>query len=88
MTREEKMNKRREQGKTYQYQPNPYPKGSKEYERERRARAEKVKNSGNKSHYAKMRSLDAKLDNYLREQEKRRKVERESKKSMDDEAAE
>ena len=43
MTREEKMNKRREAGKTYTYKPNPFKKGTWEYHMEARKRAEKNK---------------------------------------------
>lgn len=39
MTREERMNRRREAGKGYTYKPNPYPKNSREYIEERNIRA-------------------------------------------------
>lgn len=61
MTREEKMNKRREAGKGYTYQPNPYEKGTREYRREKNKRARK--NVGHKTECQKLTSMFAKLDN-------------------------
>lgn len=63
MTREERMQKRRDAGKVYTYKKNPYEKGTKEWVKEELARAEKRKS--NKPHYAKMASVFAKLDNEL-----------------------
>lgn len=69
--------KRREEGKGYEYKPNPYPKDSDEYNQERRRRAEK--NMSQKTPVAKMRSVMAKLDNYLNEQNKKVKELKEKK---------
>ena len=63
MTREQKMTKRKENGKTYTYSPNPYAKGTKEYDREVRERASK--NISHKTPTARWTSLMAKLDNQL-----------------------
>lgn len=63
MTREERMQKRRDAGKVYTYKKNPYEKGTKEWVKEELARAEKRKSK--KTHYAKMASVFAKLDNEL-----------------------
>lgn len=63
MTREEKMNKRREAGKTYKYKPNPFPKGSDEYYDEQYDRA--YKNVSRKTPFARWTSIMAKLDNQL-----------------------
>lgn len=63
MTREERMAKRREAGKTYKYQPNPYKKGSREWVDEEFARAEKRKS--HKFPYAKWTSTMKKLENEL-----------------------
>lgn len=63
MTREEKMNKRREAGKTYKYKPNPFPKGSDEYYDEQYDRAHK--NVSHKTPFARWTSIMAKLDNQL-----------------------
>jgi hypothetical protein len=63
MTREEKMNKRREAGKIYQYKPNPFPKDSVEYLEETVRRAEK--NQFKTPGFAKLRSFYAKLDYQL-----------------------
>lgn len=66
MTREEKMNKRREAGKTYEYKTNPYPEGSAEYNDERWRRAQK--NVSKKLPLAQWTSLMKKLDNELEKQ--------------------
>ena len=58
MTREERMNRRREAGKGYTYKPNPYP---------RNIRASK--NVSHKLPTAKMTSIMAKLKNFLTEEE-------------------
>lgn len=63
MTREEKMNKRREAGKTYKYKPNPFPKGSDEYYDEQYDRAHK--NVSHKTPFTRWISIMAKLDNQL-----------------------
>lgn len=63
MNREEKMNKRREAGKTYSYKKNPYKEGTKEYVTECMERAEKTKSK--KLPFVKTRSIFAKLDNQL-----------------------
>lgn len=63
MTREEKMNKRREADKTYKYKPNPFPKGSDEYYDEQYDRAHK--NVSHKTSVARWTSIMAKLDNQL-----------------------
>ena len=63
MAREEKMNKRREAGKTYTYKPNPFKKGTWEYRMEARKRAEK--NVSHKTPFARWTSIMAKLENQL-----------------------
>lgn len=63
MTREEKMNKRREAGKTYTYKPNPFPKGSDENYDEQYDRAHK--NVSHKTPVARWTSIMKKLDNQL-----------------------
>lgn len=55
--------KRKEEGLTYEYKPNPFPKDSYEYNQEKRIRAEKCKDR--RTPEAKIRSIMAKLDNYL-----------------------
>ena len=76
MTREERMNKRREAGKTYSYKPNPFPKGSDEWRDEQYARANK--NISHKTPTARWTSILAKLENQLAkeklERSKRKKV--------------
>lgn len=67
MTREERMNRRREAGKGYTYKPNPYPKNTREYIEERNIRASK--NVSHKLPTAKMTSIMAKLKNFLTEEE-------------------
>lgn len=71
MTREERMQKRRDAGKVYTYKKNPYEKGTKEWVKEECARAEKRKSK--KPHYAKMTSVFAKLDNELAAKKKSKK---------------
>lgn len=60
--------KKREEGRAYVYTKNPYdPKTETEkYNAERAERIEKAKSS--RTHYARMTSLFAKLDNYLNAQ--------------------
>lgn len=72
MKREEKMQKRREEGKkTYSYKKNPCIEGSEERDK---------KNKSNKLHYAKMTSVFAKLDNRIEtEKEEKAKKAREKK---------
>ena len=62
MTREEKMNKRREAGKTYKYKPNPFPKGSDEYYDEQWNRSHK--NVSHKTPFARWTSIMAKLEKH------------------------
>lgn len=71
MTREERMNRRREAGKGYTYRPNPYPKNSREYIEERAIRASK--NVSHKLPTAKMTSIMAKLKNFLADEEAKMK---------------
>ena len=75
MTREQKMNKRREEGKTYTYKPNPFTKGTREYFEEQLKRSQK--NVSHKTHFAKMRSLEAKLDNMIFREKIEKKREKE-----------
>ena len=78
MKREEKMQKRREAGKTYSYKKNPYTEGTKEYRDECKKRDEK--NKAKKLHDAKMTSVFAKLDNRIEtEKEEKAKKAREKK---------
>ena len=78
MKREEKMQKRRDAGKTYSYKKNPYTEGSKEYRDECKKRDEK--NKSKKLHYSKMISIFAKLDNRIEaEKEEKAKKAREKK---------
>lgn len=69
MTREQKMNKRREMGKTYEYSPNPFARDSKEYRREQKRRA--AKRSAKKLPFVQMKSIMAKLSNRLAKEAKR-----------------
>ena len=78
MTREEKMNKRREAGKTYKYKPNPFPKGSDEYYEEQWDRSHK--NVSHKTPFARWTSIMAKLENQLEAERKAAKEKKESKK--------
>lgn len=74
MKREEKMQKRREAGKT----KNPYTEGTKEYRDECKKRDDK--NKSKKLHYSKMTSIFAKLDNRIEtEKEEKAKKTREKK---------
>ena len=77
MTREEKMNKRREAGKTYKYKPNPFPKGSDEYYDEQWDRSHK--NVSHKTPFARWTSIMAKLENQLDEERKAAKEKKENK---------
>ena len=77
MTREEKMNKRREAGKTYKYKSNPFPKGSDEYREEQWNRAHK--NISHKTPVARWASIMAKLDNQLEAEKKIAKDKKEVK---------
>ena len=79
MTREEKMNKRRETGKTYTYKPNPFKKGTWEYRMEARKRAEK--NVSHKTPFARWTSIMAKMENQLEAERKAAKEKKEAKKS-------
>ena len=77
MTREEKMNKRREAGKTYKYKPNPFPKGSDEYYDEQWDRSHK--NVSHKTPFARWTSIMAKLGNRLETERKAAKEKKENK---------
>lgn len=78
MKREEKMQKRREAGKTYSYKKNPYAKETMDYVWECEKRAEK--NKSKKLHYSKLISIFAKLDNRIEaEKEEKAKKIREKK---------
>ena len=77
MTREEKMNKRREAGKTYKYKPNPFPKGSDEYYDEQWNRLHK--NVSHKTPFARWTSIMAKLGNRLETERKAAKEKKENK---------
>ena len=79
MTREEKMNKRREAGKTYTYKPNPFPNGSDEYYDEQWDRSHK--NVSHKTPFARWTSIMAKLENQLGTERKAAKEKKEAKKS-------
>lgn len=78
MTREEKMNKRRESGKTYKYKSNTFPKDSDEYREEQWNRAHK--NVSHKTPIAKWTSIMAKLENQLEAERKDAKEKKEAKK--------
>ena len=80
MTREEKMNKRREAGKTYKYKPNTCPKGTREYYDEKYVRSLK-KTTSNKTPFARWTSVMAKLENQLEAERKASKEKKEAKKS-------
>ena len=77
MTREEKMNKSREAGKTYKYKPNPFPKGSDEYYDEQWNRLHK--NVSHKTPFARWTSIMAKLGNRLETERKAAKEKKENK---------
>lgn len=79
MTREERMNKRREAGKTYKYKPNPFPKGSDESYDEQWNRLHK--NVSHKTPLARWTSIMAKLENQLETERKDAKEKKEAKKS-------
>lgn len=76
MTREERMNKRREAGETYSYKPNPFSKGTDEWRDEQYARANK--NVSHKTPTALWTSIMAKLENQLVKE----KMERAKRKKM------
>ena len=76
MTREEKMNKRREAGKTYKYKPNPFPKGSDEYYDEQWNRSHK--NVSHKTPFARWTSIMSKMENQLEAERKAAKEKKES----------
>ena len=78
MTREEKMNKRREAWKTYKYKPNPFPKGSDEYYDEQWNRSHK--NVSHKTSFARWTSIMAKLENQLEAERKAAKTKKKEKK--------
>ena len=78
MTREGKMNKRREAGKTYTYKPNPFPKGFDEYYDEQWDRSHK--NVSHKTPFARWTSIMAKMENQL-EAERKAAKEKEAKKN-------
>ena len=77
MTREEKMNKRREAGKTYRYKANPFPKGTHEHYMERLMRSFK-ENTSHKPRISNLKSVMAKLDNRIAK-EKEERVKRSKK---------
>lgn len=77
MTREEKMNKRREAGKTYKYNPNQFPKGSDEYREEQWNRAHK--NVSRKTPFARWTSIMRKMENELEAQKRAIKEKKEKK---------
>lgn len=81
MTREEKMNKRREEGKTYTYKPNPFPKDSNEYYDEQWNRAHK--NVSHKTPFARWTSIMAKLENQLNAERKVAKEKKEVNKNKE-----
>lgn len=76
--RQAKFAKRREEGKAYKYKANPYTEGTIEYYNERTLRAEK--NKCNKVEYARLRSIFAKLDNWLSKQKSDMKLKENSTK--------
>lgn len=78
MTREERMNKRREAGKTYTYKPNSFPKDSGEYREEQWRRAHK--NVSRKTPFARWTSIMAKLENQLEARKKAVKEKGENRK--------
>ena len=77
MIREEKMNKRREAGKTYKYKSNPFPEGSDEYRKEQWNRSHK--NVSHKTPFARWTSIMAKLENQLESERKATKEKKENK---------
>ena len=70
MTREQKMNRRRELGKTYSYKPNPFSEGTKEYYHEQRDRARK--NVSHKTRISEWKSVMAKLNYRLAKKKEER----------------
>lgn len=77
MTREERMNKRREAGKTYVYMANLFPKDSDEYYEEQWNRAHK--NVSHKLPTSRWTSIMRKLDNQLEAERKAAKEKKEAK---------
>lgn len=71
MTREEKMNKRREADKTYRYKANPFPKGTHEHYIEHLMRSFK-KNTSHKTRISKLKSVMTKLDNRIAKEKEER----------------
>ena len=74
-----KFDKRREEGKTYKYQPIPYVKGTKEYNEERKNRAEK--NVNHKTPLQNMTSIMRKLENQLAKERAARKERKDKRNS-------
>lgn len=74
-----KFAKRKEEGKTYEYKANPYQKGTDEFVIEIQNRHEKYTNSGTKTDFQKFVSTMKKLDNWLKDEEKRLKEIKENK---------
>lgn len=70
MTREQKMRKRKEVGKTYTYKANPFKKGTDEYREEQWNRRQK--NVSHKTPTQKWTSIMAKLENRLLEEKMKR----------------
>lgn len=61
--RQLKFQKKREEGKEYNYAPNPYEKGTRKYFKERRKRAEK--NTDHRLPISRWTSTMAKLENQI-----------------------
>lgn len=70
MTRDQKMNRRRELGKTYSYKPNPFSEGTREYYEEQLTRP--GKNTSHKTRISKLKSVMAKLNNRLTKEKEER----------------
>lgn len=72
-----RFEKRREDGKTYEYKPNPYDKDSKNNGEKRRYRLEKaeraMKNVDHRDSVSKWRSILRKVENAVNEEEEARK---------------
>ena len=71
MARDQKMNRRRELGKTYSYKPDPFSEGTREYYEEQLTRA--GKNTSHKTRISEWKSVMAKL-NYRLAKEKEERV--------------
>ncbi len=80
MTREQKMNKRKEEGKTFTYKPNPFREGTREYFEEQLKRSQK--NVSHKTYFSKIRSLEAKLDNMIFKEKMKKKKEKEESEKL------